>query len=85
MQKLGWEQQSSALRKRFEEIHQKAQVYMVRCGTQKIRNAAIVGMVGQSGIPHVGERTTFAVLVRNTGSEPAIVYLVMNYAEAVSY
>jgi len=68
MQKRGWEQQSMALRSRLQEIHEKAEVYMVRCGTRMIRNAAIVGLVGQSGLPHVGERTTFAVLVRNTGT-----------------
>ena len=69
MQKLGWEQQSTALRTKLKEISDKAQIYAVRCGTRKVRNAAIVGLVGQSGIPHVGERTAFAVLVRNTGTE----------------
>jgi Aerotolerance regulator N-terminal/von Willebrand factor type A domain/CARDB len=69
MQKLGWEQQAAALRTRLKDAHEKAQIYAVRCGTQKVRNAAIVGLIGQTGIPHVGERASFAVLVRNTGTE----------------
>jgi hypothetical protein len=34
------------------------------------RNAAVVGIVPQSGIPHTGERVGFSVLVRNSSREP---------------
>lgn len=70
MQKLGWEQQAASIKARLQAGEDKTQVYAVRCGGRSVRNASLVGLVGQSGIPHVGERTTYAVLVRNTGREP---------------
>jgi len=70
MHGLGWKQQASAVIDRFNDLRQKAAIYLVRCGTQPVRNAAILDIVPQSGIPHIGERATFAVLVRNTGTMP---------------
>jgi hypothetical protein len=70
MQKLGWEQQSDAVLAQWKEVARQASVYLVRCGTRTSRNAAVVGISSQSGIPHTGERVGFAVLVRNTGKEP---------------
>jgi hypothetical protein len=72
MQKLGWEQQAAAVRARFGVLHEKAQVYLVRCGTHRPRNATIIGIRPQTewGLPHTGERATFTVLLRNYGNEP---------------
>ncbi len=70
MQKFGWEQQAEALAAQWQEVAKLAGVYLVRCGKRTPRNAAIVGIASQTGIPHVGERVGFAVLVRNTGQEP---------------
>jgi hypothetical protein len=70
MHQLGWQQQAAVVNARFSELRQKAAIYLVRCGTQPVRNAAILDIVPQSGIPHTGERATFAVLVRNTGTVP---------------
>jgi Aerotolerance regulator N-terminal/von Willebrand factor type A domain len=70
MQKLGWEQQAESLTNKLQAIQRQAAVYLVRCGSRTPRNAAVVGIVPQSGIPHAGERASFAVLVRNSGLEP---------------
>jgi hypothetical protein len=69
MQRLGWEQQDAALAERLRDLHKQANIYLVRCGRRTSRNAGIVGILPQSGIPHVGERASFAVLVRNCGPE----------------
>jgi len=70
MHKLGWEQQGSAVIKTLQEIRKKAAVYLVRCGRSKPKNVAVIGITPQSGIPRPGERIGFAVLVKNTGTEP---------------
>src|SRR5260370_23789380 len=70
MHKLGWEQQGSAVIKTLQEIRKKAAVYLVRCGRSKPKNVAVIGITPQSGIPRPGERLGFAVLVKNTGTEP---------------
>lgn len=69
MQKLGWEQQSAGLLSELKEIKNGAGIYLVRCGNRTPKNAAIVGITPQAGIPRPGERIGFAVLVRNTGTE----------------
>jgi hypothetical protein len=69
MQRLGWEQQADALTAQWRVLHDQASVFLVRCGTRLPRNAAVVGITSQSGIPHAGERVSFAVLVRNTAKE----------------
>jgi hypothetical protein len=69
MQKLGWERQAEALIQALRDIHQKAAVYLVRCGAKVPPNVAVVGIVPQAGVPRPGERVDFAVLVRNTGTE----------------
>lgn len=69
MQKLGWDQEASNLQSELKEIKDKAGVFLVRCGTRAPKNAAIVGITPQAGVPRPGERIGFAVLVRNTGSE----------------
>ncbi|HXX93844.1 MAG TPA: BatA domain-containing protein, partial [Planctomycetota bacterium] len=70
MQKSGWERQAAAVQAKLREISKTSTVTLVRCGTRAPRNVSIVGLQPQSGIPHTGERVGFAVLVRNTGSEP---------------
>jgi hypothetical protein len=70
MQKSGWDAQASPLTAKLREISRQATVCLVRCGTRMPRNVAVVGIIPQGGIPHVGERAAFAVLVRNTGREP---------------
>jgi hypothetical protein len=70
MQKLGWEQQSDALIAQWKEVAKQASVTLVRCGNRTPRNATVVGITSQTGIPHTGERVGFAVLVRNTGKAP---------------
>ena len=69
LQKSGWEQQASNLVEHFRGIKDRAAVYVVRCGTRPLKNAAIVGITPQIGVPRPGERVSFAVLVRNTGSD----------------
>ena len=68
MQKLGWEQNGGQLAKTLKGLSEKATIHLVRCGTQMPRNVAVVGIAPQSGVPRPGERTGFAVLVRNTGT-----------------
>ncbi|MFO0809632.1 MAG: BatA domain-containing protein [Gemmataceae bacterium] len=70
MQKLGWQQQAGPLGEQLRRAHDLAAVTLVRCGTKTPRNVAVVGVVPQSTLPHVGERVGFAVLIRNAGSEP---------------
>lgn len=70
MQKSGWERRAGGLSQTLQEVHKIATVYLVRCGTRAIKNAAVVGITAQSGVPRPGERVGFAVLVRNTGEEP---------------
>src|SRR5262245_48676180 len=70
MQKLGWEQQTGALAQTMRDIREKAAVFLVRCGTQTPANVAVVGIIPQDKVPRPGVRSGFAVLVRNTGTEP---------------
>jgi hypothetical protein len=70
LQRTGWEAQPAPLKAKLEEISKKASITLVRCGTRAPRNVAVAGIAAQSGIPHTGERAGFAVLVRNSGSEP---------------
>ncbi len=70
LQRSGWDAQPAPLKAKLEELSKKASVTLVRCGTRAPRNVAIAGIAAQSGIPHTGERAGFAVLVRNSGSEP---------------
>lgn len=70
MQKMGWDQQRDALVSQLQALSQKATIHLVRCGTQAVKNATLLGIAPQAGIPHVGERAAFAVLVRNHGTEP---------------
>jgi hypothetical protein len=69
MQKSGWEQQASGLISDFKELKDRAGLFLVRCGGRTPKNAAIVGITPQAGVPRPGERVGFAVLVRNTGTE----------------
>src|SRR5262245_4284950 len=57
MQRLGWEQQSAPLIEAMRQLNQKVTVYLVRCGTRTPRNAAVVGLAPQWGLPRTGERT----------------------------
>lgn len=70
MQKLGWEQQTGDLTRALQNINEKTTVFLVRCGTRKLANVAVTGIAPQSGVPRPGERVGFAVVVKNTGSEP---------------
>ena len=53
----------------LKELKDKANITLVRCGARMPKNAAILGITAQAGIPRPGQRTGFAVLVRNTGNE----------------
>ncbi len=64
MQRLGWEEQGSALADQFRELRQRATLHLVHCSNRTPANAAIVGITPQSSL-RVGERADFAVLVRN--------------------
>jgi hypothetical protein len=70
MQRLGWEQQFAPTIAAMKEIGKGATVYLVRCGNRPPKNVSVVDIVPQDGVPHTGERAGFAVLVRNSGSEP---------------
>ena len=69
-QKSGFEQQPSLVVDTIKDLNEKTNLMLVRCGSRPVKNAAIVGITAQSGIPRPGQRAGFAVLVRNTGSEP---------------
>ncbi len=70
MQKSGWEQQTGDLARSLRDIKDQATVFLVRCGTRKAANVAIIGITPQSGVPRPGERSGFGVLLRNTGADP---------------
>jgi hypothetical protein len=70
MQKQGFEQNSSRVNGLFAEARQISTVYLVRSGTHKLANAAVLGIVPQAKIPRPGQRVGYAVVVRNTGTEP---------------
>src|SRR5215213_7247645 len=69
-QRGGWERQSSAIRIKCEEIRAQGTLFLVRCGTQPVRNVAVVDLKPQADIPHTGTRMPFTVIVKNTGTEP---------------
>jgi hypothetical protein len=70
LQKLGWEQQAGRLIELWRRAHDLAAVTIVRCGKSVPRNVNIVGVVPQTGVPRVGERVGFSILVHNSGVEP---------------
>jgi hypothetical protein len=70
MQRGGWERQSSAVRVKCEEIKGQGTLFLVRCGSQPVRNVSIVDLKPQTDIPHTGARMPFTVIVKNTGTEP---------------
>ncbi len=72
MQKTGWDQQSGNLSVALQDIKERATVFFVRCGTRQTNNVAIVAITPQAGVPRPGDRVGFAVVVRNTGTEPVI-------------
>ena len=69
MQRSGFEAEADRLKSTLNQVKEKAIVHFVRCGTRPVKNAAIVGITPQSGVPRPGERVGFAVVVKNTGSE----------------
>src|SRR5437879_2984615 len=69
MQKLGWEQQASALTEELQSLRGQTALYLVRCGGRLPLNVTVAGIVPQSGIPHTGERVGFSVLIRNSGTQ----------------
>jgi hypothetical protein len=70
MQKQGFEQNGSEVNSLFTEAKRLSTVYLVRCGTRKLTNATVLGIVPQSKIPRPGQRVGYAVVVKNTGSQP---------------
>jgi hypothetical protein len=68
-QALGWESSPGPLAEAFREAKSLGTVYLGRCGSQPARNATLIGIAPQTGIPHTGDRVGFAVLVKNTGPE----------------
>jgi uncharacterized protein YjbJ (UPF0337 family) len=69
MQQTGFEQQAGRLRSTLVDVKEKAVVHFVRCGTRTVKNAAIVSIAPQTGVPRPHERIGFAVTVRNTSDE----------------
>ena len=70
MQKLGWEREGTAVKDTFDKIRRDARVVLVRCGDRVRRNATITGILPYSHFPQTGERSTYVVQVKNTGTEP---------------
>jgi hypothetical protein len=70
MQKLGWEREGAAVKDTFDKIRRDARVVLVRCGDRVRRNATITGILPYSHFPQTGERSTYVVQVKNTGTEP---------------
>lgn len=70
MQARAFDAQAAAVAEAFRGLNEQATVYLCRCGSSIPRNATLVGIASQSGLPHTGERIGLAVLVKNTGSEP---------------
>ncbi len=68
MQKQGFEKSASTLKEMLAEARKRATIVFVRCGTQPVKNVAVVGITPQAGVPRPGDRVSFAVLVRNTGA-----------------
>lgn len=73
MHKLGWDRQSAAIRGKCEELKQRAALLLVRCGNPErpVRNVGVTGITYPTAIPHTGIRMPCAVMLRNTGKEPA--------------
>lgn len=69
MSRGGWERQSAAIRSKCEELKGLGSLYLVRCGSQSIKNVSIVDLKPQIDIPHTGSRMPFTVIVKNTGTE----------------
>src|SRR4029079_15409592 len=70
LQRGGWEREPSTVRLKCDEIRAQGALFLVRCGTQAVRNVAVVDLKPQTDIPHTGSRMPFTVLVKNTGTEP---------------
>src|SRR5207245_1363337 len=69
MQKQGFEQDGSKVNALLGEVRKVGTVYLVRCGTRKLANAAITAIVPQTKIPRPRHRVGFTVMVRHTGGE----------------
>ena len=70
MQQQGWDRQAEDLGAKLRELHDRAAIYLVQCGTRAPKNVALVGLAPQASMPHAGQRVPFTVLVKNTGHEP---------------
>ncbi|MCI0703087.1 MAG: BatA domain-containing protein [Planctomycetia bacterium] len=72
MQKTGFERQQDALRRKCEEIKEKAALVFIRCGNpeRKIPNVAVVDVSLLAAIPHTDTRVAFEITVKNTGRDP---------------
>src|SRR5262245_12432045 len=51
MQKTGFDQNGADLKSKLTEIREKAVVHFVRCGTRTLKNAAIIDIKPQAGVP----------------------------------
>jgi hypothetical protein len=70
MQKLGWDSQAGPLADQLNQVSRHATVHLVRCATRTPANVAVVGIAPPEDIPHTGDRADFAVLVRNSSTQP---------------
>ncbi len=68
-QSRAFDQQSAAVAEAARACRQMASIYMCHCGKELVRNATLVGVSPQTGLPHTGERVGFSVLVKNTGRD----------------
>lgn len=69
-QSSAFDRQPGAVAEAVQAAAKIATVYLCRCGTELARNATLLGVTPQTGVPHTGERVGFAALVKNTGREP---------------
>jgi hypothetical protein len=70
LQRQGLAQNGSEVNAALADARQVAAVYLVRCGSRKLGNAAITAVVPQTSIPRPGQRIGFSVMVHCTGGAP---------------
>src|SRR5262245_45177947 len=70
MQGAGFQRQDRDLADAVKALSAKSAIYLVRCGSRSPTNVSVVGVTpAGGGLLHTGERTPFAVLLRNSGKQ----------------
>lgn len=70
MQKDGFEQKPDRIKNLLTTMKEKTAITFVRCGSEAVTNVSLTGITPQTTL-RSGERADFAVLVRNSGQQPA--------------